>query len=78
MSRSNIHTDASTGIRTVTVDNLDGTGVRTVYLPDGSVDSTENLTGLPLPVEPTPDPVAALTAQVATLTAALNALLGGT
>lgn len=58
------------------VDNGDGTGVRTLFDADGNVTSTENLTGLPIPPEPEPDPVEALQAQVAELTAALNALLG--
>ena len=48
-----------------TVDNLDGTGTRTTYHPDGTVDSVEELTGLPIPPEPEPDPVANLQAQLA-------------
>ena len=60
-----------------TVDNGDGTGTRTVYNPDGTVAATEQLTGLPIPAEPEPDPVEALQAQVAELTAALQALIGG-
>lgn len=37
------------------VDHGDGTGVRTTYHPDGTVDTVEQLTGLPIP-EPDPDP----------------------
>ena len=44
--------------RTVTVDNEDGTGTRTVYDADGNVTSTEQLTGLPVVVVPLPtDPL---------------------
>ena len=57
-----------------TVDNGDGTGTRTVYDADGNVTSVEELTGLPIPEPPEPDPVEALQAQVAELTAALEAL----
>ncbi len=51
-----------------TVDNGDGTGVRTTYNPDGTVASTEQLTGLPIPepVEPTDGE------KLATLLAALT------
>lgn len=41
-----------------TVDNGDGTGTRTTYHPDGTVDTVEQLTGLPY--EPRPLPVDAL------------------
>jgi YD repeat-containing protein len=37
-----------------TVDNGDGTGTRTTYDADGNVTSTEQLTGLPIPVPPEP------------------------
>ena len=41
-----------------TVDNGDGTGVRTVYDADGNVTSVEQLTGLPVVVVPLPtDPL---------------------
>ena len=47
------------------VDNGDGTGTRTVYNPDGTVASTEPLTGLPIP-EPEPvDPLTTLLARLA-------------
>lgn len=59
------------------IDNGDGTGTRTTYNPDGTVAATEQLSGLPIPAEPEPDPVEALQAQVAELTAALQALIGG-
>jgi hypothetical protein len=38
-----------------TVDNLDGTGTRTTYTPEGEVESVEQLTGLPVPPLPTDD-----------------------
>ena len=60
-----------------TIDNGDGTGTRTTFDADGNVTSVEQLTGLPIPEPPEPDPVEALQAQVAELTAALEALLGG-
>ena len=34
-----------------TVDNGDGTGTRTTFHPDGTVDTVEQLTGLPIDVE---------------------------
>ena len=46
-----------------TVDNGDGTGTRTTYLPDGNVTSVEQLTGLPIP-EPDPIPIADVFAAV--------------
>ena len=69
--------DGNGNIVEQTVDNGDGTGTRTVYDADGNVTSVEQLTGLPIPEPPEPDPVEALQAQVAELTAALEALLGG-
>ena len=48
-----------------TVDNGDGTGTRTTYLPDGTVDTVEQLTGLPIPPPPEPDPMADMQAQLA-------------
>ena len=39
-----------------TVDNGDGTGTRTTYLSDGTVDTVEQLTGLPIRPLPT-DPL---------------------
>ena len=48
-----------------TVDNGDGTGTRTTYNPDGTVDTVEQLTGLPIP-EPEPvDPLTTLLARLA-------------
>lgn len=36
------------------VDNGDGTGVRTTFHADGTVDTVEQLTGLPIPAPPPP------------------------
>ena len=64
-----------------TVDNGDGTGTRTTFHPDGTVDTVEQLTGMPIPPEPEPDPVADLQAQLAaqqaTIDQLLDALAGG-
>jgi len=57
-----------------TVDHGDGTGTRTTFLPDGTVDVVEELSGLPIP-EPDPEPAVGLAAQVETLTAQVDALL---
>ena len=48
-----------------TVDNLDGTGTRTTFHADGTVDTVEQLTGLPIPPPPEPDPMADMQAQLA-------------
>ena len=56
------------------IDNGDGTGTRTTFLPDGTVDVVEELSGLPIP-EPDPEPAVGLAAQVETLTAQVDALL---
>ena len=48
----------SSNIVEQTVDNGDGTGTRTTYHPDGTVDTVEQLSGLPY--EPRPLPVDAL------------------
>ena len=58
-----------------TVDNGDGTGTRTTYLSDGTVDTVEQLTGLPIPEPPEPDPVEALQAQVQAQQETIDALL---
>ena len=55
-----------------TVDNGDGTGTRTTFLPDGTVDVVEELSGLPIP-EPDPEPAVGLAAQVSDLSAQLAA-----
>ncbi len=52
------------------IDHGDGTGTRTTYRPDGTVDTVEQLTGLPIP-DPEPavdDPLAAVTALLAQVT----------
>ena len=58
-----------------TVDNLDGTGTRTTYLPDGTVDTVEQLTGLPIPPPPEPDPLVDLQDQLAAQQALIDELL---
>ena len=52
------------------IDHGDGTGTRTTYSPDGTVDTVEHLTGLPIPdpEPPVDDPLAAVTALLAQVT----------
>ncbi len=56
------------------VDHGDGTGTRTTYRPDGTVDTVEQLTGLPIPEQESPaeitlaDVTAALRDPLANLT----------
>lgn len=63
------------------VDNLDGTGTRTTYTPEGEVDTVEQLEDLPI-VEPEPevDPAAArlIAAETARREAYDAVLLGKT
>ena len=59
--------DSNGNIVEQTVDNGDGTGTRTVYDADGNVTSTEQLTGLPIPESPEPEPVDPLTTLLARL-----------
>ena len=57
--------DAEMRLESEVVDNGDGTGTRTTYHPDGTIDTTEQLTGLPVP-EPEPvDPLTTLLARLA-------------
>ena len=58
-----------------TVDNGDGTGTRTTFHPDGTVDTVEQLTGLPIPPPPEPDPMADLQAQLAAQQTLIDELL---
>jgi len=58
-----------------TVDNLDGTGTRTTYTPEGEVESVEQLADLPIPEPPEPDPVEVLQAQVQAQQETIDALL---
>ena len=51
-----------------TVDNGDGTGTRTTFDADGNVTSVEQLTGLPIPVEPEPTAEERLATLIAALT----------
>ena len=63
MRNQTIYTDGN--LVESTVDNGDGTGTRTTYTPDGTVDTVEQLTGLPIP-EPEPvDPLTTLLARLA-------------
>lgn len=55
-----VHYNADGSVGWSLVDNGDGTGTRTTYDADGNVTSVEQLTGLPIPVEPEPDPVEVL------------------
>ena len=58
-----------------TVDNGDGTGTRTTFRADGTVDTVEQLTGLPIPPPPEPDPMADMQAQLAAQQALIDELL---
>ena len=55
-----------------TIDHGDGTGTRTTYLPDGTVDTVEQLTGLPIPEPEPPDPIAEMQATIDALLDALG------
>jgi hypothetical protein len=68
MNYSNTYAD---GTRQTFVDNGDGTGTRTDYAADGSVTSTETVTGLPVFVYPPLDPTGAL-ATLLVVTGALE------
>lgn len=59
----------------VTVDHGDGTGTRTTFHADGTVDTVEQLTGLPIPPPPEPDPMADMQAQLAAQQALIDELL---
>ena len=59
--------DGNGNIVEQTVDNGDGTGIRQTFDADGNVTSVEQLTGLPIPVEPEPT----AEERLATLVAAL-------
>ncbi len=55
------------------IDNGDGTGTRTTFHLDGTINTVEQLTGLPIPEPEPPDPMAEMQATIATL---LDALVG--
>ena len=55
-----------------TVDNGDGTGTRTTFDADGNVESVEQLSGLPIPEPPPPDPIAEMQATIDALLDALG------
>ena len=58
-----------------TVDHGDGTGTRTTFDADGNVESVEQLSGLPIPEPPPPDPMADMQAQLAAQQALIDELL---
>ena len=62
-------------MREQTVDNGDGTGTRTTFHADGTVDTVEQLTGLPIPPPPEPDPLVDLQDQLAAQQALIDELL---
>ena len=70
-----VHHDLEGNVVERIVDNLDGTGTRTTYLPDGTVDTVEQLTGLPIPPPPEPDPLVDLQDQLAAQQALIDELL---
>ena len=75
-----VHHDVDGNIVERIVDHGDGTGTRTTFHPDGTVDTVEQLTGLPIPPPPEPDPLVDLQDQLAaqqTLIDELLAALGG-
>lgn len=55
-----------------TVDHGDGTGTRTTFDADGNVESVEQLSGLPIPEPPPPDPIAEMQATIDALLDALG------
>ena len=67
--------DSNGNIVEQVVDNGDGTGTRTTFHPDGTVDTVEQLTGLPIPPPPEPDPMADMQAQLAAQQALIDELL---
>jgi hypothetical protein len=73
MTDINESVDMTTGVRTVVVDNGDGTGTRTTYDEHGNETSVEHLTDLPIPEPVSPeitlaDVAAALRDPLANLT----------
>ena len=67
--------DSNGNIVETFVDNGDGTGTRTTFHPDGTVDTVEQLTGLPIPPPPEPDPLVDLQDQLAAQQALIDELL---
>ena len=60
--------DTNGNIVEQTVDNGDGTGTRQTFDADGNVTSSEQLTGLPIPVPPEPTAEERLATLLAALT----------
>ena len=67
-----VHHDLEGNVVERIVDNGDGTGTRTTYDADGNVTSVEQLTGLPIPEPPPPDPIAEMQATIDALLDALG------
>lgn len=70
-----VHHDLEGNVVERIVDNGDGTGTRTTYHADGTVDTVEQLTGLPIPPPPEPDPLVDLQDQLAAQQALIDELL---
>ena len=70
-----VHHDVDGNVVERIVDNGDGTGTRTTYHADGTVDTVEQLTGLPIPPPPEPDPLVDLQDQLAAQQALIDELL---
>ena len=70
-----VHHDLEGNVVERIVDNGDGTGTRTTFHPDGTVDTVEQLTGLPIPPPPEPDPLVDLQDQLAAQQALIDELL---
>ena len=75
MSSNDIFAPDGSTLIEQTIDHGDGTGTRTTYHADGTVDTVEQLTGLPIPEPDPPDPLADLHATVAAQQATIDALL---
>ena len=65
MSSNDIFAPDGSTLIEQTIDHGDGTGTRTTFHADGTVDTVEQLTGLPIPPPPEPDPMVDMQAQLA-------------
>jgi len=59
----------------VTIGSPVGTATTYTFTPDGTVDTVEQLTGLPIPPPPEPDPLVDLQDQLAAQQALIDELL---